>query len=178
MSPKWYGEIYVGTPPQKVTVVFDTGSGNLLVKSRNCKPIGDTSKIRGNNGGCQGDGKGYSKSDSSTSQPSAAPFQSAYGSGAASGFSIYDDVTLGGYKAQNVMISVASKEAARFSGFKFDGIFGLAKVYLDDGMHDSFGKFCSSNPRMPCVFAVFLSRHQNQVSRLQSATIDPDPDNH
>ena len=38
-----------------------------------------------------------------------------------------ETVTLGGYKAEHILVQVADKEAARFSGFKFDGIFGLAQ---------------------------------------------------
>jgi hypothetical protein len=59
-NSQWYGNIFIGTPPQKVSVVFDTGSGNLAIKGRKCKVTGDPSKVRGNNGGCQGSGPGLS----------------------------------------------------------------------------------------------------------------------
>lgn len=36
---QYYGEVDVGTPGQKFTVIFDTGSGTLLVPSVNCESV-------------------------------------------------------------------------------------------------------------------------------------------
>ncbi|CAK7211109.1 hypothetical protein SCUCBS95973_001019 [Sporothrix curviconia] len=49
---QWYGEISVGTPPQSLTVLFDTGSSTLLLPAANCN-------------GCTSQGR-YDASKSST----------------------------------------------------------------------------------------------------------------
>ncbi|KAF3451744.1 hypothetical protein FNV43_RR07840 [Rhamnella rubrinervis] len=115
VDAQYYGEIGIGTPPQKFTVIFDTGSSNLWVPSSQCHFwIACYLHTR------------YKSSASSTYKRNGKPASIQYGSGAISGFFSNDNVKVGDIVVNNQEFIEATREpGATFVMGKFDGILGL-----------------------------------------------------
>ncbi|GAA0164192.1 aspartic protease [Lithospermum erythrorhizon] len=115
MDAQYFGEIAIGTPPQKFTVIFDTGSSNLWIPSSKCYfsvPCFFHSK--------------YKSSQSSTYKKNGKPAEIHYGTGAISGFFSQDSVKVGDLTVQNQEFIEATREpSVTFLVAKFDGILGL-----------------------------------------------------
>ncbi|CAO2832476.1 unnamed protein product [Amaranthus hypochondriacus] len=115
LGGQYYGEIAIGTPPQKFNVIFDTGSSNLWVPSAKCLfsiPCYFHSK--------------YRAKMSSTYTAIGESCHVKYGSGSISGFFSRDDVQVGDLVVKDQEFIEATREGSiSFLLAKFDGIFGL-----------------------------------------------------
>ncbi|CAI9294760.1 unnamed protein product [Lactuca saligna] len=115
MDAQYYGEIGIGTPPQKFTVIFDTGSSNLWVPSTKCYF----------SVACLLHSK-YKSSQSSTYKKNGKSAAIRYGTGAISGFFSQDSIRLGDFTIKEQDFIEATKEPGiTFVAAKFDGILGL-----------------------------------------------------
>ncbi|XP_030451755.2 aspartic proteinase oryzasin-1-like isoform X2 [Syzygium oleosum] len=115
LDTQYYGEIGIGTPPQKFMVVFDTGSSNVWVPSSKC-----LFSIN-----CYWHSR-YSARLSSTYSKIGIPCKIHYSSGSISGVFSQDNVKVGDIIVEDQEFVEAKKEG--FLGFlaaQFDGILGL-----------------------------------------------------
>merc|ERR1712176_1441627 len=128
-NAQYFGEIEIGTPPQKFVVIFDTGSSNLWVPKVHCHNCGYWF--------IHGGKSKYDQSLSSSYRQDGSEFHIEYGSGSVKGHFSQDTVTL----SSDIAITgqkFAEVEDAGGLGIgymmgKFDGIMGLAFEALSLG---------------------------------------------
>lgn len=106
----------MGTPPQAFGVVFDTGSSNLWVPSKECR-LSPACYLH----------KYFDSSKSSTYVYNGTRFNITYGSGAVSGFVGQDSTFVAGLEAKNSLFAqITQLHGISFLASKFDGILGMA----------------------------------------------------
>jgi len=112
MNTQYYGEVYIGTPAQTFKVVFDTGSSNLWVPSKDC---GFRCLMKNR----------YDASKSDSYIEDGRAFHIQYGSGATDGKVSRDNVNIGGVLLEDQMFAEITSEPLQWIVARFDGILGL-----------------------------------------------------
>jgi len=158
---QYYGEIEMGTPPQKFNVIFDTGSANLWVPS-----AGDSngSPIRHANHNV------YTSKASKTYTKDGRAFSITYGSGAMNGFVSRDTLQVGPLTVKNVPFVEATDEVdLDLDSSMFDGIMGLGFPSISVlGMQwELFRGMKEQNPKLKHgMFSFWLSRGASPVKKF------------
>jgi len=173
----YFGELSAGTPKQPFTVVFDTGSGHVVLPKSSCRSEA-CSKHRN-----------YHRQDSSNAMdidyngkplnPDATERDSvvvSYGTGKVTGEFVQDVVCLGPLDSGcvNLRVVLATEMSDDpFNSFAFDGIMGLGLDSLRlDPKFSMFGEMIAQNPGMLPQFSFFLSRHEDGESRISFGGVD------
>jgi len=168
---QYYGEVSVGTPPQKFTVIFDTGSGHLLVPSATCESKACSTHQR------------FFENQSSTVIPigwADEPRKRAasdddrdtqvinFAMGDCVGQYARDKVCLGGACAFADFTEMTEESDDPFAGAEWDGVFGLGQA-LSDAEEFNIFKVLSkeAEPKLHRpVFAVFLGRQIEEEAEI------------
>lgn len=163
----YYGRLEIGTPKQPFTVVFDTGSGNLMVPSTYCRSHACTMHKR------------FDRKASTTAEDIQADGQPSqkgslrdqitvtFGTGEISGVFIKDDVCIGSLCTNANLVAATDETDDPFSSFNFDGVLGLALPQMAQGPSFSIMDHLVQNKalRQP-LFSVFLSDSDMENSEI------------
>ncbi|KAJ1897702.1 aspartic proteinase precursor [Kickxella alabastrina] len=109
----YFGSIELGTPPQKFSVVFDTGSSDFWIPSINCDSTACLAHSR------------FNSSTSDTFITSHLPFSLNYGTGGLMGQVGSDTLRIGDVSVPGVHVGLATHMGKFFRSTHFDGVFGL-----------------------------------------------------
>jgi cathepsin D len=163
---QYYGEVSIGTPPQKFTVIFDTGSGHLMVPSAKCDSAACAVHKR------------FAMKNSSTAMAigwADEPLKAVedendrdtmvvnFAMGDAVGQYARDKVCLGAetpFCATADFVEMTEESDNPFKDAEWDGIVGLGQAVSDAPEFNLFGVLAdASSPKMSQpVFAVYLGR--------------------
>lgn len=161
-NQQYVGTVGIGTPPQWLTVIFDTGSGNFFINSELC--TSDSCQSR----------EAYDHELSNTYSTMGLPLQVSFGSGSMEGVLGSDTLTVGKIQipGQN-FAEVVYEMGSIFYGCEFSGIMGLGFNTL---AHDStvpvFDNIVESGVLEWNVFAFFFSLDPDVDSELVIGNVD------
>lgn len=158
---QYIGSLEIGTPGQKLTVVFDTGSSDLWVPGRKCKECGKHDTFDG------------SKSSSYKAHASSV-FQVDYGSGRVTGSLAEETVTLAGLDIKGVKFGEVTYEDEEIREFMMDGIAGMAFPGLAMATQPTLLELLhAQHPDVPYLFSVYLStKPDDDKSHLSFGSYD------
>jgi len=165
----FFGKINVGSPGQTFSVVFDTGSGNLLVPADDCKSEACLAHSR------------FLQAKSPTMKPvycDGTPYVEnqeephdevtiTFGTGEVWGRCVQDQICVGTVCDRGSFIAATYESRNPFKSFAFDGVLGLGLLSMSQGedfnfMHRMTGQQSLHQP----LFGVFLSDSDAETSEV------------
>ena len=156
---EYIGTLSIGSPPQYLSVVFDTGSSDTWVKSDKCKL-------------CPKNHKAYvpSKSTTYNTLPDGSvnedieTFELYYGSGSVNGNKVMETIRLGDMSISNTWIGEITSISSQIEDFDLDGICGLAFSGVASITTPTIFDMIKENyPDTPLSFSFFLNSDPNDI---------------
>merc|ERR1719161_1845793 len=163
----YYGQVEVGNPKQSFTVVFDTGSGNLMVPSTYCRSRACTMHQRFDRKASES--AQDIEADGSPAEKNAARDQLTvtFGAGEISGVFLQDDVCIGNLCTNIFFVGATDETDDPFTSFRFDGVLGLALPEMSQGKDFNFMTHLVENKALKNpLFSVFLSDSDIENSEI------------
>jgi len=159
---EYFGEVDIGMPAQKFTVIYDTGSSNLWVPSKACT-------------NCKHGTPAYDSASSKTYSKDGTPFALQYGTGSCNGFLSKDQVQLGGLTIDGFAFGEVTTEAKDvFGQAPFDGILGMGvPAAAVDKVPMPMDMLVQQKKVEHNIFAFYLSSGGRSGSTLSLGGTDP-----
>jgi len=174
----YFGYLEVGTPSQSFSVVFDTGSGNLVVPRDDCKSGACLAHARFSPGNsstvskvsCDG------TSEASSDEPEEEDEVSiSFGTGNIRGQCLKDQICIGNVCDSGSFIAATYESESPFRMFAFDGVLGLGLLSMSQGQDFNFmGRITDKRLLRNSVFSVFLSDEDKEDSEVTFGEIKDD----
>jgi len=171
----YFGEIQMGTPPQNFSVVYDTGSGNLIVPSTDCTSEACLKHAR------------FDRAKSQTIQTITCKGQPVawgafggavtinFGTGHITGDCLQDNICMGGLCAVGGFIASTEESSQPFASFRFDGVLGLALSSMAQSLDFSImDRLTSRQLLKQPFFSVFLSEQDDETSEITFGDVAQD----
>ncbi|CAF0899524.1 unnamed protein product [Didymodactylos carnosus] len=154
----WIGLIYIGTPPQKFYVDFDTGSSDLWVSAPSCgKACGGTNH--------------YYSNKSTTYRPVGVPFEIHYGDGSyAKGKFDNDTCTVGG-KAVKGQLFAEATSGSGLENYTRDGLLGLAYPLESSGETPLFFNMYKQGLIPQPIFGFYFHPYRHHIKFTQNGKL-------
>ncbi|ORY03802.1 peptidase A1 [Basidiobolus meristosporus CBS 931.73] len=141
----YYGEVTIGTPPQKFTVIFDTGSADFWVPSVWCSSAACINHRK------------FQPTKSTTYQELDGDFSLRYGTGSLTGMIGQDTCTIGGITLNEQKFGLATSESSFFANSTADGILGMAFASISQmRVNPPFYNMVEQNLVNASMFGVWL----------------------
>lgn len=169
-ASEYYGKILIGTPPQEFMVVFDTGSGNLLLPSTQCGDEACTSHKRFNaSASTSAENIAFAdKPDKPVDKVGDRDVVTiTFGTGEISGVFIKDTICVGSICTHGDFVAATEESDEPFSLVPFDGILGLSLPQMSEAPHFNIldcmirDKVLRAN-----MFAVFFGATDDEESEI------------
>jgi len=163
----YYGSVGVGSPAQDFQVVFDTGSGNLIVPGVSCVSEACT-RHRQFSPVLSSTSKEVNCDGSDVMRP-LYPDQITitFGTGEITGDCYSDRICVGSACTVGDLIVSTDETSQPFADFGFDGVLGLARTSMAQGASFSMmERYRTANSLHMPVFSVFLSDSEQEESEV------------
>ena len=160
----YFGALKVGTPAQEFTVVFDTGSGNLIVPGKDCPSEACLSHRRFDHHASSTARRVNCDGSEVAQGQEFDEITITFGTGDITGSCLTDQLCVGSACAERAFISSTDESSQPFSSFSFDGVLGLALSAMAQGPEFSLLKGLTALPQP--LFSVFLSDSDREESEI------------